>query len=254
MTGLDDGPAPRVRLLGVPTVTGATGPPPTTYVAGRAAASHTARATELIAYLATHRSGVTTAELAQVHSPQVLRSPATLHSLVSRMRRWLGVDASGVPWLPRAQTGHLFVLDQRVRTDWEDFRDLVGEDPDRATTEALAEALDLVQSQPVSGVPAGRWGWADELRQEMIDGISAVCLLLVGRHLGTGDLAAARRVAARGRIIDPADERIWRAALSVELEAGDAPAQRRLIGQLVRIVDPSDLEAETGALVAKAQS
>lgn len=254
MTNPDEGQVPRVRILGVPAVTGATGPPPTTYVAGRAAASHTARATELIAYLATHRSGVTTAELAQVHSPHVLRSPATLHSLVSRMRRWLGTDAEGSPWLPRTQAGHVLMLDARVRTDWEDFRALAGDDPDRTPTAALTEALSLVHGQPVSGVAADRWGWADELRHEMIEAISAVCLQLVDRHLTDGDLTTARRVAARGRILDPADERIWRAALSVELEAGDAPAQRRLIGQLIRIVNPSDLDAETGAMVAKAQT
>lgn len=254
MTASGDERVPRIRLLGVPAVTGTTGPSPTTYVAGRAAASHTARATELIAYLATHRSGVTTAELAQVHSPHVSRSPATLHSLVSRMRRWLGTDDEGVPWLPRTQAGHVLMLDPRVRTDWEDFGELVhGGRLEDVATPALAEALALVHGQPVSGVPAGRWGWADELRQEMIEAVSAVCLQLVDRHLADGELAAARRVAARGRIVDPSDERIWRAALSIELAAGDAAAQRRLIGQLVRIVDPADLEAETGALVTEAQ-
>jgi hypothetical protein len=243
-------PPPRVLLFGVPEVVGATGPAPTTYVAGRAAASHTARATELIAYLATRRPGVTTAQLAQVHSPTVLRSPATLHSLVSRMRRWLGHDPHGVPWLPRAQSGHILTLDPRVRTDWEEFQELTGPSPAAAPTEALAEGLRLVRGQPIAGVPIGRWGWADDLRQDLLGAISSVCRELVQRHVAGGDLGAARRVATVGRTLDPADEAVWRAALMVELRAGDADAQRRLIAQLVRIVDRRDVDPETSDLLA----
>jgi DNA-binding SARP family transcriptional activator len=251
MSGPDDAaaPPPRVLLFGTPEVVGATGPTPTSYVAGRAAASHTARATELIAYLATRRAGVTTAQLAQVHSPDVLRSPATLHSLVSRMRRWLGNDQDGVPFLPRAGTGHLLALDPRVRTDWEDFQDLTGPSPTTTSTESLAEGLRLVRGQPIAGIPFGRWGWADDLRQELLDSVGSVCHELVERHVARGDLAAARRVAAFGRTLDPADEAMWRAALTIELRAGDAEAQRRLIAQLVRIVDRREVEPATAELL-----
>lgn len=243
---------PRVCLFGLPEVTGATGPAPMAYTAGRATANHTARATELIAYLATNRRGVTSAQLAAVHSPQVLRSPATLHSLVSRMRRWLGADERGAPWLPRAQAGGVFVLDRRVRTDWEEWLELVGTSPAKAPTESLAAALALVRGQPVAGTAPARWGWADDLRQTMTESISEACHELIARHVESGDLAKARRTAAFGRTLDPADERIWRDALHVELTAGDADAQRRLIAQLVRIGSrPEDLEPETAELLAE---
>src|SRR4051794_28179807 len=179
MNGMDDElprpMPPRVVLFGPPEVEGATGPLPMTFSAGRATANHTARATELIAYLAVHRRGVTSAQLATVHSPRVLRSPATLHSLVSRTRRWLGADEDGVPWLPRAQSGALFLLDRRVRTDWEEWLDLVGGSPTATDTRSLVSALELVRGQPISGTPPARWGWADDLRQRMIDSVGTVC-------------------------------------------------------------------------------
>jgi DNA-binding SARP family transcriptional activator len=98
-------------------------------------------------------------------------------------------------------------------------------------------------------VPLGRWGWADDLRQELIDTVSSVCHELVQRHLAGGDLGAARRVATFGRTLDPADEAIWRAALTIELRAGDADAQRRLIAQLVRVVDRREVDDETAELL-----
>lgn len=249
----NEGTVPRILLLGPPLVEGAGGPEPTAYAAGRTVASHTARATELVAYLVLHPRGATTAELSAVHSPRVLRSPATLHSLVSRLRRWLGHDERGRPWLPRASSGGRLVLDARVHSDWDLWRGLVTADPTTAPTDDLEAAVRLVQGQPLTGTPPGRWGWADDIRQQMIDSIATVGHELAGRHLETGDLTGARRITAFARTVDPANELIWRDALTTELRAGDVDAQRRLIAQLVSIVDDRcDLDPETARLISSA--
>jgi DNA-binding SARP family transcriptional activator len=246
--------APRVLILGPPTIDGATGQTPTVIKAGRSRGNHTARATELIAYLALHPDGVTTGQLAEVHaaSPAEYLLRSTLHSLVSRMRRWLGHSPDGRAYLPRTGSGGVIALDRTVRTDWHTWLDLVGPKPAAASTEALEEALRLVRGRPLEGVPGDRWLWATPLQVEMTAAVIEACHELATRAMAAGDIDTARAVIARGNRVNSRSQRLWRTALQVELDAGDVDRQRALIAQLVRIEgrDGHGVEQATAELLA----
>ena len=69
--------------------------------------------------------------------------------------------------MPLITTGE-YRLHDDVRSDWQDFVDLIGTDLSSTPTERLLAALDLVKGQPISGVPDKRYVFADRLRNEMI--------------------------------------------------------------------------------------
>jgi nucleoid-associated protein YgaU len=247
------GRAPYVRLLGPVDVLGARGPEPVTLKDGRAVASHLARATALVAYLASRPGGATMEQVSEALSPVRRLTPNTIWSLASRTRKWLGSDPDGLPYFPRTSDAGASMLHPAVRTDWSDWLDLVGDDVTSTPLSRLLEALALVRGRPFEGVTERHYVWADPLRQEMVAGIVDVAHEVVRRALLIPDGAAARKAVSVGKLVDPTNELLWRDALRIEYVAGTRESRKRLVEQLYAFADDleTDLEPETEQLIAE---
>ncbi|GED40600.1 LysM peptidoglycan-binding domain-containing protein [Microbacterium oxydans] len=220
---------PYVQLLGNVEIHGARGPEPRT-----ATMSHTARATELIAFLALH--GPATA--VDVHAalwpgkdPRGDSAQKSRNGLTSRARRWLGKTNEGEEFVPKVGTQG-YRLHSEVRSDWDVWRELVTPDPASADTTDLVQAMHLVKGQPFSGVAERRYVWAERIRTEMIAEIADAAHELATRSLRAGDIPNARFAASVGRQIDPSNELAWRNAMRAEHLAGDMVAFERIVSQL----------------------
>jgi hypothetical protein len=247
------GRAPAVRLFGPVTVVGATGPEPVIVKDGRAVANHLGRATSLVAFLACTPQGATTEQVGAALSPVRRLSPATIWSLASRTRKWLGNDPNGVPYYPRTPDAGAHRLHPAVRTDWSRWLDLVGDDAAATPTDRLIGALALVSGRPFDGVAERHYAWAEPIRQEMTAAVVDVAHEVARRAMASGDAATARRASRVGRSVDATNELLWRDALRAEYVAGNREALRRLVDQLLALADDLDidLEPETEQLVAE---
>jgi DNA-binding SARP family transcriptional activator len=220
---------------------------------GKAVASHLGRATALVAYLACRPQGATVEQLAEALSPVRRLSPSTIWSLASRTRKWLGSDPDGNPYFPRTADAGSNRLHPGVRTDWQDWLDLVGPDAAATPTPHLVQALALVQGRPFDGVSERHFAWAEPLRQDMLAGVVDVAHEVARRALEIPDVALARQATKVGQLVDPTNEMLWRDALRAEYVAGSREGQRRVVGQVYAWADDLDidLEPETEQLIGE---
>ena len=116
------------------------------------------QALELCAWLLEHPHA-TAAEMAA----DLAVAEPTRRSNLSRLRRWLGADPSGQPYLPPAYSGRI-ALHPGVASDWECFRRLTGPDVTAAPDAALVRALSLVRGPVLADAPPGSWLWAEGIR------------------------------------------------------------------------------------------
>lgn len=248
--------APYVQILGPVQILGAQGPAPKTPATSKTNQSVVQRATELIAFLALNPR----ATAVQVHGalwpgkdPHGGAAQQTRNSHTSRARSWLGVSPAGEQYLPRVGAEG-YRLREEVRTDWQLWLDLVGEDPASAPTANLTQALRLVKGQPFEGVKEKFYGWAEPIRYEIIAAVGDAAHELATRSLRAGDCANARLAAAVGRMVDPVNEIFWRDALMAEHQAGDPTGVERLVKQLESHLDSFEdgyeAEPETQELIA----
>ena len=248
--------APYVQILGPVQIVGAQGPAPKTPATSKTNQSVVQRATELIAFLALNPR----ATAVQVHGalwpgkdPHGGAAQQTRNSHTSRARSWLGVSPAGEQYLPRVGAEG-YRLREEVRTDWQLWLDLVGEDPASAPTANLTQALRLVKGQPFEGVKEKFYGWAEPIRYEIIAAVGDAAHELATRSLRAGDCANARLAAAVGRMVDPVNEIFWRDALKAEHQAGDPTGVERLVKQLESHLDSFEdgyeAEPETQELIA----
>ncbi len=211
--------------------------------------SHQRQATELVAFLALH-PGATGADISAAMWPGRAPNLQTRRSAVSRARRWLGVDADGRNHLPLvvgseedAADGDGYRL-RGVTTDWAQFLELVGDNAATAPLADLKAALSLVRGRPFADAKATKYVWAEADMQEMLAAIVDVAHEVARRALQTGDTATARQAAAVGRLVDAADERVWRDGIRAEWAAGRADDATRLVSQLQDLLADLETEAE----------
>lgn len=218
---------------------------------GAAPSNNLSTMTELVALLSLHPNS-------QAHLVDSLLWPGERvhrnrrNQLISRTRAWLGSDADGARYLPLAATGG-YRLAPSVRSDWDDFRDLVGGDPTSAPTDRLVAALGLVRGQPFAGVHPHRYAWADVPKQSMIELIVDVAIEVAERALDAGDASQARRAAAMGLQAEPGSEQLWRAALRAEHLAGNLDAVDALVRRFTALAEElgDDLDPETHELITR---
>lgn len=227
-------PGPTIRLLGPVRVDRAQGRRP----------QSPGRATELIAYLALHPSDTHHA-LDEAMWPGRRIDSTRRSGPVSQARAWLGTTTSGIPYVGLVDEHGYRLVD--VTTDWDRFQALVGHDIATAATTDLTTALRLVDGQPLSGVNPRYYAWAETDRQEMIASVADVAHELSTRSLAAGDARTAAWAAAKGTMVEPASELLWRdqlraAALSAVPGRVDQVAQ-----QLTDTLEPisGDMDPET---------
>lgn len=247
--------APYIRLLGTVGLHNARGDEPRTAQSSSVNRSVVNRATELIAFLALN-PGVNAVEvhaaLWPTNDPTGKQAQQSRNGLVTRARKWLGNSDAGDPFLPPVGTKG-YRLSGEVRSDWDVWLELIGDDVTQTSTTNLASALRLVEGQPISGVKDKNYIWAERIRQEMIAGIGDAAHELATRSLRTGDIKNARLAAAIGREVDPINELFWRDALRAEHQAGDPKGFDRVVAQLEdhleSFEDGYEAEPETTQLI-----
>ncbi|WP_443063381.1 LysM peptidoglycan-binding domain-containing protein [Streptomyces sp. NBC_00445] len=233
--------APEIRVLGPVEVTGVD------------STGHGPRMAQLAA-LMYFRPGRSADALCADMDPLSPWTASTLNARLQGLRRSLGNDPAGSPYVPRRKTGEdPYRLAPGVRCDWIRFLQLV----ERALPMGqsgltdLERALTLVRGKPFGGKPLP---WAEPYQQEMITRIIDVAHTVATYRTPAGphrDLSAARRAVATGLDVDDTAELLYRDWLRIEHAAGNRQGLHTAITrvqQVNRALDCS-LETETEDLI-----
>ncbi|MEU3090714.1 LysM peptidoglycan-binding domain-containing protein [Streptomyces massasporeus] len=233
--------APEIRVLGPVEVTGVD------------STGHGPRMAQLAALLY-FRPGRSADVLCADMDPVSPWSLSTLNARMQGLRRSLGNDPAGDPYVPRRKTGESpYQLSPGVRCDWTRFLQLVERalplGPAGLTD--LERALTLVRGRPFGGKPLP---WAEPYQQEMITRIIDVAHTVATYRTPAGphhDLSAARQAVATGLDVDDTAELLYRDWLRIEHAAENRQGMHTAITrvqQVNRALDCS-LETETEALI-----
>ncbi|QDO05068.1 LysM peptidoglycan-binding domain-containing protein [Streptomyces sp. S1D4-23] len=233
--------APEIRVLGPVEVTGVD------------TTGHGPRIAQLAALLH-FRPGRSADILCADMDPVSPWSASTLNARLQGLRRSLGSDPAGNPYVPRRSSGDdPYRLSPGVRCDWTRFLQLA----ERALPLGpaglpdLERALALVRGRPFGGRPLP---WAEPYQQEMITRIIDVTHTVATYRTPAGphhDLSAARQAVAAGLDIDDTAELLYRDWLRIEYAAGNRQGLHTAITrvqQVNRALDCS-LEIETEQLI-----
>lgn len=241
-------PAPRILVIG---------PVELVHVGGTVEPSKRARLLEYAAYLALHAESSHTAiddaiwPNRSTEDNLNTRNPAT-----SKLRRWVGTDPDGREYLPRHQAGHGYAFDPTVRTDLDDWNDLLPAGPLHAPTENLEAALRLVRGRPFEGHHRRYYGWAEPLTQRLTGDIVDAASELANRRLAEGQWRAVEEACVIGLRIEPAYERLWRLRILAAHRSHNPDARNEAIDRLLSITEEleCDLEPETETLLDAVKS
>lgn len=232
-------PHPVVHVLGPLDVVGARGPEPS-----RARRS----CVEMAVWLLEH-PGSTSRTMVR----DLLVAESTRRSNLSRLRQWLGRDDNGVPYVPEAYGGRI-TMSGDVISDWNQMQLLTFGGVDRASTNGLTMALQLVRGAPLSDAAPTQWQWAEVLRTDAMSCIRDIGVELCRRALKEGDIDLARWSAARALSAVGDDEQLLVCRIRTEMRAGnhgEIPRLAMRVTQQARSLNV-DLADETVALLQKA--
>ncbi|MEU0047311.1 hypothetical protein [Streptomyces werraensis] len=233
--------APEIRVLGPVEVTGVD------------SSGHGPRMAQL-ATLLYFRPGRRADVLCEAMDPISPWSTSTLNARLQGLRRCLGNDPDGQPYVPRRSSSEdPYRLAPGVRCDWSRFLHLV----ERALPLGpaglpdLEKALTLVRGKPFGSKPLP---WAEPLAQEMTTRIIDVAHTVATYRTPVGphqDLNAARQAVATGLEADDAAELIYRDWLRLEAAAGNRSGLHTAISRIQQINRALDCspEPETEQLI-----
>ncbi|MEV6653894.1 hypothetical protein [Streptomyces sp. NPDC051219] len=227
--------APEIRVLGPVEVTGVD------------STGHGPRMAQLAALLF-FRPGRSADVLCSAMDPVSPWSSSTLNARLQGLRRSLGSDPSGSPYVPRRSSGEdPYRLSPGVRCDWTRFLQLVEHalplGPAGLTD--LEKALTLVRGRPFGGKPLP---WAEPYQQEMITRIIDVAHTVATYRTPAGphhDLSAARQAVATGLDVDDTAELLYRDWLRIEHTAGNRQGLHTAITRIQQINQALDCSPET---------
>lgn len=233
--------APEIRVLGPVEVTGVD------------STGHGPRMAQLAALLF-FRPGRSADALCSDMDPASPWSSSTLNARLQGLRRSLGNDPAGHPYVPRRRSGDdPYRLAPGVRCDWNRFLQLTERalplGPAGLTD--LEKALTLVRGRPFGGKPLP---WAEPNQQEMITRIIDVAHTVATHRTPAGphhDLSTARQAIATALDVDDTAELLYRDWLRIEHAAGNRQGLHTAITrvqQINRALDCS-MEAATEHLI-----
>jgi hypothetical protein len=233
--------APEIRVLGPVEVTGVD------------STGHGPRIAQLAALLY-FRPGRSADILCADMDPVSPWSASTLNARLQGLRRSLGSDPAGHPYVPRRSSGDdPYRLSPNVRCDWTRFLQLA----ERALPLGpaglpdLERALTLARGRPFGGRPLP---WAEPYQQEMITRIIDVAHTVATYRTPAGphhDLSAARQAVATGLDADDTAELLYRDWLRIEHAAGNRQGLHTAIARVQQVNRAMDcsLESETEHLI-----
>jgi hypothetical protein len=238
-TGLNDTPqAPYLRLLGPVELVGAR---------GTAEPTRIKRLTEYLSYLVLHPRAVAADIDEAIWPDRSGDNTSTRNTSTSKLRRWLGDDPTGQPFLPP------FTYDaSRIDCDWFEWGRLLGKRPLRQQpTEALEQAFALVRGLPFTGGMRRSYRWADQLQCTMVADISDVACELGRRRCQAKEFLSANVAINTALQLNPGYERLWRLRILACYAAGDRDGLRESIDAVWRSADTLgvDLEPDTLELI-----
>lgn len=178
----------------------------------------------------------------------------TLNTRLGDLRRALGDDPEGNPYVPRrASLDDPYVLSPEVRCDWNEFtalaEDALVNGP--ADVALLEEALSMVRGRPFG---THLLPWAEPLAQEMVTRIIDVAHTVAQWRTEPGhrhDLVAARQAVTAGLEVDNSAELLYRDWFRIEHASGNRSGLHIAISRLQQVnrsIDAS-LEIETQNLI-----
>jgi nucleoid-associated protein YgaU len=200
---------------------------------------------EIAAYLSLHPGGDRNL-LNEAIWPGAPALDNTRHTALSKLRKWLGTNDDGVDYVPRVLIDG-YRMHPHVRSDWQQWQELLPDGPAQANNTTLRSALALVKGKPFAGTNPRHYAWAEPTRQDMISAIADTAHELARRSLLEGDATGARQAAAAGLYADPGAELLWRDALKAEWLAGDRAGLEATADRLTALSEDlgDDLEPET---------
>jgi DNA-binding SARP family transcriptional activator len=141
----------------------------------------------------------------------------SLRQLIARTRRQLGRSGDGREWIEH-HGGGWYALHPDTRFDWAEFEEMTERGSRESDRALLSGALALVRGEPFRDCD---WWWLDQAFLQTVRArIAETALTLAELELAAGDARASARAARTGLSIDPADERLWRALMRAEHDAG----------------------------------
>jgi hypothetical protein len=174
-------------------------------VDGRKIEGLTPRLLEVVAYLATHRDGVSKGrvdtDVWAGREASTGRSTQRVKSALSKIRQVLGDGPDGELLLPRRHGDELIELSphvggdlDRAMTHLELARDL----PADARTREIVAALELVRGEPFQG---RTYSWATEVAQHAIVRLQDAAVEAARALREAGDLGGAEAVIRKGHLL-----------------------------------------------------
>ncbi|MFG2312960.1 hypothetical protein ACGFS9_30435 [Streptomyces sp. NPDC048566] len=232
---------PEIRVLGPVEVTGVD------------STGHGPRMAQLAALLF-FRPGRSADALCTDMDPANPWSSSTLNARLQGLRRSLGNDPAGNPYVPRRSSRQdPYQLAPAVRCDWSRFLQLVEHalpmGPSGLTD--LEKALTLVRGRPFGGKPLP---WAEPYQQEIVTRITDVAHTVATYRTSAGphhDLSAARQAITTGLDVDNTAELLYRDWLRIEYAAGNRQGLHTAISRLQKVNQTLDCspEMETTQLI-----
>lgn len=174
----------------------------------------------------------------------------TVTQQMSLLRTRLGTTPAGRKALPQMQDGD-YHLDHSVRSDWQEFDELLDILVERTELPRLIAAMDLVTAPLLSGLSPGDWKWANDLRDEIRGRVSDAAAALAQRHQESGRHPEALAVAEKGLWYDPDRQDLWKLALTAALDGKDADAVRDLRNRYLAQVPSADRRSDVLALTGR---
>lgn len=199
----------------------------------------------IVAFMAMHPSAARQQLIETIWPNRV--SDSTVKSSLSRARAWIGENP---------ETGNRYVqglkVDPAVRSDWEIFTSITGDDISRATSEDLEKALALVNGRPFEGEDPETWTFVDLISQDMIAGVVDAAYELAKRRFLEGRWRSVKHYASVAAMLEPVNESVWRlwihACHASRDSHGLAETIDRMHARISHLGD--DLEPETTALLS----
>jgi DNA-binding SARP family transcriptional activator len=223
-------------------------------VRGGARPLDSARAVELVAYLALH-DGVTDQRLKTALWPDRTPTTGTFNNCVSAARNRLGAASDGSPHVSHVVDG-MYAVGRHVACDLRRFEAVLD---DAAATPDVVErdrllcaALELVRGAPFSAPSGYAWAYLEGFVARAEARIAAAAHELACLRLDAGDPRGALWATTRGLAGVPADEVLYRDRMRAHDLEGNPAAVDRALAELCEVIDADDpmsrLHPETIAL------